>query len=165
MTHSEGRGFLFLAKKQEYLLSLGFTIGETVWARHADDGMYWPGRITCISNALHKSNVQFHPWSYLIQFFGYSQPAWTMDVLPYRDYQDYMYKNLIVHYEPYPQIKYQFLNAINHAKINDQQSPASSSVVAQNLSGHHSVCTISNGYSANYCSCCRQLPPLPPANQ
>jgi hypothetical protein len=63
------------------------------------------------------NHLQYQTCSYLIQFFGYNQTHWTVDVLPYRQYRDYMSKNLLIHYESYPQIKYQFLNAINQADI------------------------------------------------
>ena len=100
---------------------LGFYVGDTVWAKRDHDGIYWPGTINSISNSLTDAmptNSKPHRHQtclYRIQLFGFNQPHWTSDVLPYRQYRDYISKNLLGHYEPYPQIKYQFLDAINQA--------------------------------------------------
>ncbi|CAF4719618.1 unnamed protein product, partial [Rotaria socialis] len=98
----------------------GFNIGDITWARRNQDGMYWPGRITFISNNVIDAvstqiNLQEQMWSYLIEYFGCNQSNWTTDVLPYRQYRDYMSKHLSSHYDAHPQIKYRLLNAINQA--------------------------------------------------
>jgi hypothetical protein len=98
----------------------GFIVGQTVWARRPYDGIYWPGRITFMTNRPNDTlfpdnNLQYRSCSYLIQFFGFNQTNWTLDVLPYQQYRDYLSKNLLVHYDSNPQIKYQFLDAINQA--------------------------------------------------
>lgn len=82
--------------------------------------MYWPGRITYISNQIsdtvsNQSNFQDQSWSYLVEFFGYNQNDWTAHVLPYQHYRDYMSKHLSAYYDSYPQIKYRLLNGINQA--------------------------------------------------
>ncbi|CAF2978671.1 unnamed protein product [Rotaria sp. Silwood2] len=107
----------------------GFNVGEIIWARRNHDGTYWPGRILSISNNVidtvsTHNYLQDQSWSYLIEFFEYNQTNWTIDILPYRQYRDYMSKNLTLHYESYPQIKYQFLNAVNQADYaNNNENP------------------------------------------
>ncbi|CAF2087938.1 unnamed protein product [Rotaria magnacalcarata] len=98
----------------------GFNIGDITWAKRNQDGMYWPGRITFISNNATDTvstqiSLQDQMWSYFIEYFGCNQSNWTTDVLPYRQYRDYMSKHLSSHYDAHPQIKYQLLNAINQA--------------------------------------------------
>ncbi|CAF3533917.1 unnamed protein product [Rotaria sp. Silwood1] len=101
----------------------GFIVGETVWARRNHDGMYWPGRILSISNNMidtvsdynYHNYLQDQSWCYLIEFFEHDQTNWTFNVLPYQQYREYMSKNLSLHYDSYPQIKNQFLNAVNQA--------------------------------------------------
>ena len=66
-----------------------------------------------------------------------------MDVLPYRQYRDYMSQNLLVHFDSYPQIKYQFLNAINQANyavINENPN----SIKTDNTTSFHSFKTNPN---------------------
>ncbi|CAF0864250.1 unnamed protein product [Rotaria sordida] len=114
--------------------SNGFNVGEIVWAKRNYDGIYWPGRILSISHNMidtifTHNYLQDQPWSYLTEFFEYNQKNWTIDVLPYRQYRDYMSKNLFGHYDSYPQIKYQLLNAINqadYAHINENTHPIKS---------------------------------------
>ncbi|CAF4062932.1 unnamed protein product [Rotaria sordida] len=114
--------------------SNGFNVGEIIWAKRNYDGIYWPGRILSISHNMidtifTHNYLQNQPWSYLTEFFEYNQKNWTIDVLPYRQYRDYMSKNLFGHYDSYPQIKYQLLNAINQADyvhINENTHPIKS---------------------------------------
>jgi hypothetical protein len=75
--------------------------------------------------------------SYFIHYFALNQPNWTGDVLPYRQYRDYMTKNLLVYYDPYPQIKYQFLNAINQADYADIPE-SSNSIKSENPTSFYS---------------------------
>ncbi|CAF1546926.1 unnamed protein product [Adineta ricciae] len=151
-----------------------YNIGEIVWARHDQDGMYWPGRITFSSNQVTDTNLQVKLWSYFVQFFGYNQTIWTVDVLSYRQYRDYMSKHLLAHYDSSPQLKYQFLNAINYADVNENSIPVSNSIVTtsqiSNLypTNEYSPNTFPLYGSApphnthissnNSCSCCTQLP-------
>ncbi|UJR26591.1 hypothetical protein I4U23_007911 [Adineta vaga] len=109
--------------------SEGFNVGDIVWARYDYDGMYWPGRITFISNAMTATNIQVQLLSYFVQFFGYNQTTWTIDVLAYSQYRDYMSKYLLIHYDLNPQLKYQFLNAINCADINNNSPSTSNSMI------------------------------------
>lgn len=114
---------------------VGFNIGNIVWARREQDGIYWPGTINFISNKSTETisiNSKLHHhqtcW-YLVQFFGNDQAYWTGDVLPYRSYREYMFKNLLNHYEPYPQVKYQFLDAVSqadNADVNGKSHPEKS---------------------------------------
>lgn len=120
---------------------LGYNIGEIVWARHDQDGMYWPGRITFSSSQITDTNLQVKLWSYFVQFFGYNQTIWTIDVLSYRQYRDYMSKHLLAHYDSSPQLKYQFLNAINYADANENSISVSNSNVTSKslLLDHHTL--------------------------
>ena len=110
-------------------------MGNIVWARREHDGIYWPGTINFVSNKSTEvtsinSKLHHHQnYWYLVQFFGYDPAYWTGDVLPYRLYRDYMFKNLLNHYEPYPQVKYQFLDAVNqadNADMNGKSHPGKS---------------------------------------
>ena len=79
---------------------------------------------------MNKKPHRFQTCYYRIQFFGYNQPHWANDVLSYRQYRDYMSKNLLSHYESYPQIKYQFLDVMNqadNANINEKTHARKSS--------------------------------------
>ncbi|CAF1570372.1 unnamed protein product, partial [Adineta steineri] len=150
-----------------------FSVGEIVWARHNYDGMYWPGRITSIPN-----HLQYQSWSYVVQFFGYNQTNWTMDILPYKQYRDYMSKNLLIHYDTYPQIKYHFLNAIHQADANENSNHNDKYISTSNpitTNSRHSIPYTNNEYPINsyhqygsncsyntqfslqnYCPCCTQ---------
>jgi hypothetical protein len=57
-----------------------------------------------------------------------------------------MSKNLVVHYDHYPQIKYQFLNAINQADYADINE-SSNSVKSNNYTSFYSS---KNNYNYNY---------------
>ncbi|CAF1286021.1 unnamed protein product [Adineta steineri] len=155
------------------IYSDGFSVGEIVWARHNYDGMYWPGRITSIPN-----HLQYQSWSYVVQFFGYNQTNWTMDILPYKQYRDYMSKNLLIHYDTYPQIKYHFLNAIHQADANENSNHNDKYISTSNpitTNSRHSIPYTNNEYPLNsyhqyasncsyntqfslqnYCPCCTQ---------
>ena len=105
-------------------------MGDIVWARRDHDGVYWPGKINFISKNLSETGLthdhvrHYQTCSYLILFFGCNQTHWTVDILPYRQYRDYISKNLVVYYEHYPQIKYQLLDAMSQA---DNESSISNS--------------------------------------
>ena len=130
---------IFSMNRYRYSRFLGYSIGEIVWARHDQDGMYWPGRITFSSNQVTDTNLQAKLWSYFVQFFGYNQKIWTVDVLSYRQYRDYISKHLLEHYDSSPQLKYQYINAINYADANDNSIPVSNSIVTSKstIFGHH----------------------------
>ena len=105
-------------------------MGEIIWARRDPDGIYWPAKINFISNnstetaSTRNSVYQYRICSYRVLFLGSNQTQWIADVLPYRQYREYMSKTLLIHYEAYPEIKYQFLNAMSQADyVNSDENP------------------------------------------
>ncbi|CAF1221073.1 unnamed protein product [Rotaria sordida] len=103
---------------------MDFTVGQIVWARCNKDNIYWPGKITMISNSTNDlwlsellDNVQ-QQCTYLIEFFITNQSIWTTDILHYRQYRDSMINGSFIHYGLHPTIKQDFLNAINQADYN-----------------------------------------------
>ena len=101
---------------------MDLSVGDIVWARRQKEDIYWPGKITVISNNtndLWSTNVHS---SYLVQFFCTNQSIWTMDVLPYRQCRESMANDSFLHYGLHPTIKQDFLNAIYEADhmINQQ---------------------------------------------
>jgi hypothetical protein len=101
---------------------MDLTVGRIVWARRHKDEIYWPGKITIISNNssasgtselfLHNSQQEYN---YLVQFFVTNQSIWISDILPYRQYRDSMANDSFIHYGLHPTIKQDFLNAIHQA--------------------------------------------------
>lgn len=123
------------------LLSVRFffmelNIGHIVWARHTKDNIYWPGKITMISNntndlwsnELFDNNFQQQS-TYLVQFFITNQSYWTNDIFPYYQYREYMTNPSFIQYGLHPMIKDNFLNAIYQADYacNDQSNANNSS--------------------------------------
>ena len=94
---------------------MDLTVGQIVWARRHKDDIYWPGKITIISNNtndLWSSQLQYN---YLVQFFVTNQSIWITDILPYRQYKDSMTNESFMQYGLHPTIKQDFLNAVNQA--------------------------------------------------
>ncbi|CAF1300681.1 unnamed protein product [Rotaria sp. Silwood1] len=96
-------------------------VGQIVWARCNKDNIYWPGKITMISNTTNDfwvsellDNAQ-QRYTYHIEFFITKQSIWTTDILNYRQYRDSMTNDSFIHYGLHPTIKQDFLNAINQA--------------------------------------------------
>ena len=94
---------------------MDLTVGQIVWARRHIDDIYWPGKITIISNNTNDLwSSQLH-CNYLVQFFVTNQSIWITDILPYRQYRDSMTNDSFMQYGLHPTIKQDFLNAISQA--------------------------------------------------
>ena len=100
---------------------MDLTVGQIVWARRNKIDIYWPGKITFISNNTNQSwssslfdNYQ-RQTHYYIQFFATNQSIWTTDILPYCQYRDYMTNDSFIQYGLHPTMKVDFLNAIHQA--------------------------------------------------
>jgi hypothetical protein len=94
---------------------MDLTVGQIVWARRNKNDIYWPGKITIISNNNNDLwSAEVHH-NYLVQFFVTNQSGWITDLLPYRQYRDSMTNDSFMQYGLHPTIKQDFLNAINQA--------------------------------------------------
>ena len=100
---------------------MNLTVGQIVWARCNKIDIYWPGKITFLSNNTNESwssglfdnyQRQVH---YYVQFYVTNQSIWTTDILPYRQYRDCMTNDSFIHYGLHPTMKPDFLNAIHQA--------------------------------------------------
>lgn len=90
-------------------------VGRIVWARRQKNDIYWPGRITIISNNTHELwSTELH-YNYFVHCFVNNQSLWTTDVLPYRQYRDSMTNDSFMQYGLHPTIKQDFLYAIDQA--------------------------------------------------
>lgn len=94
---------------------MDLTVGQIVWARRHIDDIYWPGKITIISNNNNDLWSSQLNYNYLVQFFVTNQSIWITDILPYRQYRDSMTNDSFMQYGLHPTIKQDFLNAINQA--------------------------------------------------
>jgi hypothetical protein len=94
---------------------MDLTVGQIVWARRHIDDIYWPGKITIISNNNNDLWSSQLNYNYLVQFFVKNQSIWITDILPYRQYRDSMTNDSFMQYGLHPTIKQDFLNAINQA--------------------------------------------------
>jgi hypothetical protein len=100
---------------------MDLTVGRIVWARRNKDDIYWPGKITIISNNtndLWSTELPYNfqqQFNYLVQFFVTNQSVWITDILPYQQYRDCMTNDSFIQYGLHPTIKQDFLNAINQA--------------------------------------------------
>ncbi|CAF2978689.1 unnamed protein product [Rotaria sp. Silwood2] len=100
---------------------MDFTVGQIVWARCNKNNIYWPGKITMISNNTNNlwlselfDNIQ-QQCNYHIEFFTTNESIWTTDILCYGQYRDSMTNESFIHYGLHPTIKENFLNAVNQA--------------------------------------------------
>jgi len=100
---------------------MNLTVGQIVWARRNQDEIYWPGKITVISNNTNDLWSSELHYNYLVQFFVTNQSVWITDILPYRQYKDSMTNDSFMHYGLHSTIKQDFLNAINQADYASSQ--------------------------------------------
>jgi hypothetical protein len=100
---------------------MNLTVGQIVWARRNQDEIYWPGKITIISNNTNDLWSSELHYNYLVQFFVTNQSVWITDILPYRQYKDSMTNDSFMHYGLHPTIKQDFLNAISQADYASSQ--------------------------------------------
>ena len=94
---------------------MDLSVGRIVWARREKNDIYWPGKITIISNNTNEVWSIESQWNYFVQFFFTNQSFWMTDVLPYRQYRDSMTNDSFMHYGLHPTIRQDFLNAIAQA--------------------------------------------------
>lgn len=94
---------------------MDLSVGRIVWARQQKTDIYWPGKITIISNNTNEFWSTELQYNYFVQFFVTNQSLWMTDVLPYRQYRDSMTNDSFMHYGLHPTIKQDFLNAITQA--------------------------------------------------
>ncbi len=105
----------FIDYRYRVVFFMDLTVGQLVWARRHKDDIYWPGKITIISNNTNDLwSSQLH-YNYLVQFFVTNQSIWITDILPYQQYRDSMTNESFMHYGLHPTIKQDFLNAVNQA--------------------------------------------------
>ena len=97
------------------IVFMNLTVGQIVWARRQKEDIYWPGRITIISNNSNEFWSAEFQSNYLVQFFVTNQSIWTTDILPYRQYRESMTNDSFMHYGLHPTIKQDFLNAVHQA--------------------------------------------------
>lgn len=111
--------FIYRITLLGFFFFMDLTIGRIVWARRNKDDIYWPGKITIISNNtnnLWSSLYDCQPqYNYLVQFFITNQSAWITDILPYHQYRDSMTNDSFMNYGLHSTIKPDFLNAIHQA--------------------------------------------------
>ncbi len=106
---------LFIEYRYQSFSSMDLTVGQIVWARRNQNDIYWPGKITIISNNTNDLWSSELHYNYLVQFFVTNQSIWITDILPYRQYKDSMTNDSFMNYGLHPTIKQDFLNAINQA--------------------------------------------------
>lgn len=105
-------------------LSMDLTVGQIVWARLNKNDIYWPGKITIISNNTNDLwSTDIH-YNYHVQFFITNQSVWVNDVLPYRQYKDSMTNDSFMNYGLHPGVKQDFLNAIYQADYECNHLPS-----------------------------------------